>query len=162
MASNASSNLLKWPGASPEAVDEAAAMVQVGALVGRLVAIDAGHPTVEFDAGQGPCQMPARVLQDMARGGPPWAVGQTVLLMLERGEAALPVIVGRVGDTLPQASVEMRANELNLEGHEQVVLRCGEASITLKADGQVLIKGSRLLSRASESNKIRGATVLIN
>lgn len=162
MASNVSNNLLKWPGLSPDAAPETANKVAPGALVGRLVAIEAGRPTVEFDAGQGPCRMPARVLQDMAPGGQAWAVGQSVLLMLERGDAALPVIVGRVGDILPQPSVDMSADELNFEGREQVVLRCGEASITLKADGQVLIKGSRLLSRASESNKIRGATVLIN
>lgn len=157
MASNASNNLLKWPGPAVEAQP-----AQAGALMGRLVAIESGRPTVEFDAGEGPCQVPARVLQDMATGGEPWLVGQSVLLMLERGDAALPVIVGRVADTLPQPAVDLRAEELNFEGREQVVLRCGEASITLRADGQVLIKGSRLLSRASESNKIRGATVLIN
>lgn len=154
MASNASNALLKWSEPTPTQ--------ELGALTGRLAAIDAGRPIVEFDAGQGLQKMPARVLQDMAPGGQPWAVGQTVLLMLERGDARAPVIIGRVTDTLPQPSVDLRAEELNFEGREQVVLRCGEASITLRADGQVLIKGSRLLSRASESNKIRGATVLIN
>lgn len=157
MASNASNNLLKWPGPAAQAEPQ-----QAGAVMGKLVAIEAGRPTVEFDAGQGLCRMPARVLQDMAPGGEAWLVGQTVLMMLAQGDAALPIIVGRVGETLPQPSVDMNADELNFEGREQVVLRCGEASITLKADGQVLIKGSRLLSRASESNKIRGATVLIN
>lgn len=157
MASNASNTLLKFP-------EPAAPAPNVGALIGLLVAIDAGRPTVEFDAGQGLCRASARVLQDMVPGTQLWAVGQTVLLMLERGDATQPIIVGRVADTLPQpdAPVDIHAEELNFEGREQVVLRCGEASITLRADGQVLIKGSRLLSRASESNKIRGATVLIN
>ncbi|MEJ8849313.1 DUF6484 domain-containing protein [Variovorax rhizosphaerae] len=154
MTSNASNALLKWPEPTPAK--------ETGALTGRLVAIDAGRPIVEFDAGRGLQEVPARVLQDMAPGGQPWAVGQSVLLVLERGDASLPVIIGRVADTLPRPSLELRGDELNFEGREQVVLRCGEASITLRADGQVLIKGSRLLSRASESNKIRGATVLIN
>ena len=154
MAANTSNTLLKWPEPASDA----------GACVGRLVAIEAGRPLVEFDVGMGLQQVQARVLQDMAPSAQPWAVGQAVLLVLERGDAALPVIVGRVVDTLPSstAPVEINAQELNFEGQEQVVLRCGEASITLRADGQVLIKGSRLLSRASESNKIRGATVMIN
>lgn len=153
----ASNNVLKWPGEGA-----AAPSPNGGTLSGRLVAIESGRPTVEFDAGQGLQKTAARVLQDMAVGGEPWAVGQTLLLTLERGDPSLPVIIGRVADTLPPPSLTLKAEELNFEGREQVVLRCGEASITLKADGQVLVKGSRLLSRASESNKIRGATVLIN
>ncbi len=154
----ASNNVLKWPGEE----SAAASPSKMATLLGRLVAIDAGRPTVEFDAGEGLQKATARVLQDMAAGGEPWAVGQSVLLTLERGDASLPVIIGRVADTLPPTTLTLKAEELNFEGREQVVLRCGEASITLKADGQVLVKGSRLLSRASESNKIRGATVLIN
>ncbi|MBS0453297.1 MAG: hypothetical protein JSS14_18550 [Proteobacteria bacterium] len=152
MASNATNALLKWTEPAQES----------GALAGRLAAIDAGRPVVEFDAGHGPQQVRARVLQDMAPGSEPWAVGQSVLLVFERGDTSLPVIVGRVADVLPQPCLDLRGDTLNFEGREQVVLRCGEASVTLRADGQVIVKGSRLLSRASESNKIRGATVLIN
>jgi hypothetical protein len=49
-----------------------------------------------------------------------------------------------------------------IEGRDEVVLRCGQGSITLRADGKIVIKGTQLVSRASDTNKIRGASVQIN
>jgi uncharacterized protein (DUF2345 family) len=44
----------------------------------------------------------------------------------------------------------------------EIVLRCGDASITLTRAGKVLIKGTYVLSRARGYNKIKGAAVDIN
>jgi hypothetical protein len=59
-------------------------------------------------------------------------------------------------------SFEIVGRSVTLVGREEVVLRCGEASLALRADGQMTLKGKNLMSRASETNKVRGATVLIN
>ena len=98
--------------------------------------------------------------------------GDPVLLALENGDPALPIIIGIVSDVLPKPpnlvqgevedGFELNGKRISFEGREEVVLRCGKASITLRADGQVVVKGTRLMSRASETNKVRGATVLIN
>jgi hypothetical protein len=45
---------------------------------------------------------------------------------------------------------------------KEIVFRCGSASVTLMADGTVLIKGTRLVSSSSGLNRIRGAAVKIN
>lgn len=45
---------------------------------------------------------------------------------------------------------------------EQLVLRCGKASITLTKAGKVLIKGSYVLSRSSGVNRIKGGSVQLN
>ena len=49
-----------------------------------------------------------------------------------------------------------------LTAEREIVLKCGEASITLTRAGKVLIKGTYVLSRSSGYNKIKGAAVDIN
>jgi Domain of unknown function (DUF6484) len=96
-----------------------------------------------------------------------------VLLFLEDGDAARPIIVGFVTDTFAAAEplLEMHTRpsgatldgkRLEFEASEEVVLKCGKGSITLQAHGRVVIKGTELVSRASGGNKIRGASVSIN
>ena len=48
------------------------------------------------------------------------------------------------------------------DAEEEIVLRCGEASITLTRSGKIIIKGSYLLSRSSGANRIKGGSVQIN
>lgn len=134
--------------------------------VGRIVDVQEGRPRVEF----GGCRALARVAMAGLRDTPDaMLLGHPVLLVLENGDPALPIIVGLVSDVLPRSaagltneSFEIYGRRVSFEGREEVVLRCGEASITLRADGQVIVKGTRVMSRASEVNKIRGATVQIN
>jgi hypothetical protein len=49
-----------------------------------------------------------------------------------------------------------------LEGREEVVLRCGESSITLNANGKISIRGKYLLSRSTGVNRILGGSVQVN
>lgn len=99
-----------------------------------------------------------------------------VLLMLEEGDPRRPIIVGLVHDAfaatppiqplldlaLRPTSTSLDGKRLQFEASEEVVLKCGKGSITLQANGRVVIKGTELVSRASGSNKIRGALVNIN
>ncbi|HZE90444.1 MAG TPA: DUF6484 domain-containing protein [Rhizobacter sp.] len=96
-----------------------------------------------------------------------------VLLFLEDGDAERPVIVGFVTDALapPPTLLDMPlrpsgatldGKRLLFEASQEVVLKCGKGSITLQANGRVVIKGTELVSRASGPNKIRGASVDIN
>jgi Domain of unknown function (DUF6484) len=141
--------------------------------VGRIVDVKLGCPYIEFDGVNAGGSVLARIamtgesnLQDA------FANSHPVLLVLENGDATLPIIVGVVSDVLPKPpspvpgevddGFELNGKRISFEGQEEVVLRCGKASITLRADGQVVVKGTRLMSRASETNKVRGATVQIN
>ena len=49
-----------------------------------------------------------------------------------------------------------------LEGKEEVVLKCGEASITLTKAGKILIRGKYLLNRSTGVNRIMGGSVQVN
>lgn len=45
---------------------------------------------------------------------------------------------------------------------QSIVLRCGEASITLQSDGKVVIRGIHVISHAKGVNRIRGGSVQLN
>ena len=49
-----------------------------------------------------------------------------------------------------------------LQASESLSLTCGQASIELRADGKVLIRGDDVLLRAKGTQRIRAGTVSIN
>ena len=46
---------------------------------------------------------------------------------------------------------------VTVSADQEIVLKCGDASITLTAAGKVLIRGAYLLSRSSGANRIKAA-----
>lgn len=114
--------------------------------------------------------------------------GRQVALLFAQGDLAAPVIMGLIHSPLhaliesfelslqPGESDEpvdetprSQALELNvddervvIEGKEEIVLKCGEASITLTKAGKILIRGKYLLSRSSGVNRIMGGSVQVN
>lgn len=49
-----------------------------------------------------------------------------------------------------------------IEAKEELVLRCGEASITLSKNGKIAIRGKYILNRATGVNRILGGSVQVN
>jgi hypothetical protein len=102
--------------------------------------------------------------------------GRDVLLVFEAGDADRPIIVGLMDEPLeclvsmevaPQSStiakeVCLDGKRITIEAEEEVVLKCGTGSITLRKDGKIVIKGTHLLSRSSGPNRIKGGSVNIN
>ncbi len=62
----------------------------------------------------------------------------------------------------PVDDVYLDGKRVVLEGKEEVVLKCGDASITLTKAGKILIRGKYLLSRSSGVNRILGGSVQVN
>lgn len=96
-------------------------------------------------------------------------VGRDVVLMFEQGDPRRPLVMGLLQDAGPApAAAEVAAtvvadNERQLiHAERELVLRCGDASITLTRAGKVVIEGRYVLSRSSGYNKIKGAAVDIN
>jgi hypothetical protein len=96
-------------------------------------------------------------------------VGRDVVLMFQDGDFRKPIVLGclfQSEDLLPakSAHVEVDADgeRLVVSAKEQLVLRCGEASITLTKSGKVLIQGAYVSSRSSGVNRIKGGSVQIN
>jgi Domain of unknown function (DUF6484) len=103
-------------------------------------------------------------------------LGREVVLAFDGGDPGKPVIMGLVQPRPGQASpastnsvsatspieVKLDGERLIITAHQQIVLRCGEASITLTRAGKVLIRGAHLVSRSSGMNRIQGGVVHIN
>lgn len=72
------------------------------------------------------------------------------------------LLVGLIQPPLPQPVVMVDGERVILEAGREVVLRSGNASIVLHADGRVFIRGARIVSEASGANRIRGGSVQLN
>ncbi len=110
---------------------------------------------IRVDIGRGIARH-CEVLQSPA--GEPYQTGDRVLAALPRDATGLGVVLGRIGPYVPPQP----ASELRLVAAEALSLRCGEASIDLRADGKVMIRGEDVLVRAKGTQRIRAGTVAIN
>jgi hypothetical protein len=99
-------------------------------------------------------------------------IGSDVVVLFDGGEVDKPIIVGvmceqRLDELVaaPQAQgVVVHADDERhvIQAEREIVLRCGDASITLTRAGKVIIKGNYILSRSTGYNKIKGAAIDIN
>ena len=137
-----------------------------GVRVGELLALIDGctTPLVRFE-GQ-TAAVRARSTVDLH--GP--HIGQPVVLMFEGGDPGRPIVMGVVrqaagwplADPPAQVDVDADGQRLIISAKEQMVLRCGKASITLTKAGKVLIEGSYVLSRSTGVNRVKGGSVQLN
>lgn len=130
-----------------------------GVVVARLVDIDAaGAPCVVFP-GAPRGGVAARAVASLGRDD----IGREVAVMFEGGDPRRPLVMGRVMSPLAspaQGSVDGERVEINAA--QEIVLRCGESSITLTRAGKILICGAYVLTRATGVNRVQGAAVEIN
>ena len=97
-------------------------------------------------------------------------IGREVLLNFIGGDASRPVIVGVFADAAgwPDAQtpntvqVDADGARLIVGAKDQLVLRCGKASITLTKAGKVLIEGSYVSSRSLGVNRTKGGSIQLN
>lgn len=132
--------------------------------IGTLAGFENGQPMVDFPGN------PHGKSRKALTGVPlsPISVGSEVTIAFAEGDPEKPVILNLLLDPSKdnsQASpidIQIDGERLRLSAKKEIVLRCGEASITLTAAGKVLLKGTYVLSRSSGYNKIKGAAVDIN
>ena len=139
-----------------------------GVMLGELLALaDEGRtPLVRYPGQPGQKALIARTTVDLHG----LHIGQPVVLMFEQGDPARPLVMGvlrgQTGwplDEQPaQVEVDVDGERLIISAKEQLVLRCGKASITLTKAGKVLIDGTYVLSRSSGVNRVKGGSVQLN
>jgi hypothetical protein len=139
-----------------------------GAVIGVLIGFqDEGRtPLVIFPGQDGNTAVAARAMQDVHGSH----IGREVLLVFENADPRRPIIAGCMqrADGWPlamqtgQVEVEADGERMIVSAKEQLVLRCGRASITLTKAGKVLIHGDYVSSRSSGLVRIRGGAVQIN
>lgn len=62
----------------------------------------------------------------------------------------------------PVQTLRVDGKRVVVAAQEEIVLSCGESSITLTKAGKILIRGKYLLSRSSGVNRILGGSVQVN
>ena len=139
-----------------------------GVVVGELVAManEGRTPLVVFSGQPGAAAMPARTVVDLHGAH----LGCAVALMFESANPERPIVMGvlrereawPLADQPGQVEVDADGERLIVTAREQVVIRCGKASITLTKAGKVLIQGSYVLSRSSGVNRVKGGSVQLN
>lgn len=144
-----------------------------GVFMGKVNGVnDDGQPMVSWD------DAPAVAARVAWMADPPdWADlnGAAVLVALLEGKREFPVVLGLLD--APEVNTPIPAKDhidptdpnpqnhpevLRLSGKRELVLECGKAKISLRADGRIVILGGYLLSRSTGPHKIQGGSVQIN
>jgi len=97
-------------------------------------------------------------------------LGREVALAFVDGDIQQPLILGFIQVAASEAAssesklfeVQQDDKRLVISAENELILKCGESSITLTKAGKVLIRGKYLLSRSSGPNRIKGGSVQIN
>jgi hypothetical protein len=136
-------------------------------VIGELVAIagDGGNPLVRFPGQQGSGAVVARAVIDLNDAH----IGRDVVLMFEGADPGRPVVMGVLkveerSDRARSTPIEVSPDgeQLIVKATEQLVLQCGEASITLTKAGKVIIRGAYVSNRSSGVLRLKGGSVQIN
>jgi hypothetical protein len=173
---------MKRKGSRDRPAPETAPSEPAAMRVGRLVMGSApGALKVDFPGNAaGPLAARATVSLDAAAIGRAVAGKRGLLLLFENGDPTMPIVVGLLEETAGSAllgnlltrssppparapaEARLDGKRVVLEGQDEVVLKCGEASITLKRDGKVLLRGTYIETNAKGVNRIKGGAVKIN
>ncbi|GJH21759.1 hypothetical protein CBA19CS22_34475 [Caballeronia novacaledonica] len=139
-------------------------------VIGELIAlIQHGRVPLVFHPNQSDhAALRAATVVDLQRAD----IGRRVVLVFDEARASCPIIVGVLREhdsegwpsTPPVGLVEMDAGgtRMIVSAKHELILRCGKASIELRHDGRIEIKGDDIVTEATGANRIRGGSVEMN
>ena len=161
-----------WTRPAPSAVNDS------GAQIGRIAAIDAhGAITVELLPSRRTSIAKLAVAVDSEQLQHALHSQQPVVVVFENGDLVHPIIVGFIAAPTPLMQPEPLAQvdeasqiiEADVDGKrvrivakDEIVFECGAASITLRRNGRVIIRGTHVESYSDGTNRIKGGQVRIN
>jgi hypothetical protein len=167
---------------SPDPAIAATTVATSGVLIGHLLPGSVpGQPLIDFPGNpHGPLHARTTLQLDAATLAHAVASEQDTLLAFEAGDPLRPIVVGLIQAAEPSPFQELLATPRSapalarppearldgervvFEGKREVVLQCGDASLTLRRDGKVLIRGAYIETYAKGVNRIKGGAVKIN
>lgn len=138
------------------------------ARIGRLVGLtnDGEVPLVTYPDQPVSTALPARAMLDLHGTH----IGRDCVLLFEDGDPGRPIIVGclqtprmqSLPDVPGHVEIDRDGQRLLLSAREQIVLKCGKASITLTRAGKIILAGTYVSNRSSGVLRLKGGSVQIN
>lgn len=123
---------------------------------GRVTAVASGLVTVRVGRGATASDIACEVLHPPQGAPAGMNVGDAVIVMLPDGDEP-GCVLGRPGPyRRPDDEVVV------IEALRELVLKCGSATITLRHDGKLLMRGEDVATVARRRNRIKGGSVDIN
>jgi hypothetical protein len=154
------------------------------AQIATIVSVSAdGTPALQVGAGS-PI-VPARLAVRVSRHRIETAIAQRqqAVVVFENGDRSRPLIIGFIealeneGSSEARAEVREAANEsqgvavieadvdgkrVRVTAQDEIVLQCGSASVTLRRNGRVIVRGTYVETHSEGTNRIKGGQVQIN
>jgi hypothetical protein len=137
--------------------------------IGRITAVDEAGIVSVWMPGQGPMQARLAVSATLEQIKRAIETQQSVLLLIEDRAPERPIIIGFVEDRVnlepspPQVvEADVDGKRVRVVGKDEIVFECGSASITLRRNGRVVIKGAYVETHSDGTNRIKGGQVRIN
>jgi hypothetical protein len=137
-----------------------------GVVVGTLAGFNGEHSPLVVYKGHSQSALLARSIVDLHGGH----IGSQVVLQFDEGNPERPIVMGvlrtREGWPLEEKPAQVEADvdgaRMVITAKEQLVLRCGKASITLTKAGKVLIHGTYVSNQSSGVMRLKGGSVQLN
>jgi hypothetical protein len=151
---------------SPSTTAEAVAHASHGVIMGTLVGFDAERAPLVIHKGRPHAAVAAATIVDLHGAH----IGRRVVLQFEEGNPDRPIVMGLLqsqagwplDDKPAQVEVDVDGKRMVVSAKEQLVLRCGKASVTLTKAGKVLIQGTYISNQSSGVMRIKGGSVQLN
>lgn len=130
-----------------------------GIVVGRITGFQSGgEPLIDFTMNHTGHPLPARATVSLDT----CHIGRDAAVMFEMGDPRKPIIIGLMHNSEKNAEAVEGDKTTVISSEKEILIRCGEASIHLKKDGKIIIKGRDILSRARGNHDIKGGMINLN
>lgn len=128
-----------------------------GARRATVVAVrGAGEATVRLHGPEN-VEFTCDLLEAGDTGAPRLRKGDLVLVLPPDAADGAGIVLGRISGRGADAR-----RTITLEAEEELTIRCGSGSITIRKSGKVLIQGLEIVSHARGKNRIRGGSIQLN
>ena len=134
-----------------------------GIVIGTFVAVEDRRFLVNFAGNPANGPVAAIAVTEVSSLIP----GIEVALSFINNDPSQPLILGtinrleKIENHLP-IPVETDGKRREITADNELILRCGDASITLTKAGKILLKGTYVSSHAKGVNRIKGGSVQVN
>ena len=101
---------------------------------------------------------------------------QHAVVVFEGGDRSKPIVIGLIAPIETDAPVvepekpepshvieaDVDGKRVRVTAQDEIVLQCGSASITLRRNGRVIVRGTYVETHSDGTNRIKGGQVQIN